>query len=151
MGRPGEGGGWHAAAAGQPPGRRSPARPAGDGASRSALRGRSRLRGTTCGGGAARPRRQANPNAVAMVRFACASAFSQRIPVAPADGRGPPPERGAAEANRLKWQNGEIPRRPLLFFTIPVIPREANRAAMLQIRLGSCHMRIMHLVSYFAA
>ena len=53
--------------------------------------------------------------------------------------------------HRWKWQNGEIPRRPLLFFTIPVIPREANRAAMLQIRLGSCHTRIMHLVSYFAA
>ena len=133
----------------QPPGRRSPARRAGDGV-RVGVPCEAEA---GCGAPhvAARPRRQANPNAVAMVRFACASAFSQRIPVAPADGRGPPPERGAAEANRLKWQNGEIPRRPLLFFTIPVIPREANRAAMLQIRLGSCHMRIMHLVSYFAA
>jgi len=133
----------------QPPGRRSPARRAGDGV-RVGVPCEAEA---GCGAPhvAARPRRQANPNAVATVRFACASAFSQRIPVAPADGRGPPPERGAAEANRLKWQNGEIPRRPLLFFTIPVIPREANRAAMLQIRLGSCHMRIMHLVSYFAA
>jgi len=104
----------------QPPGRRSPARRAGDGV-RVGVPCEAEA---GCGAPhvAARPRRQANPNAVATVRFACASAFSQRIPVAPADGRGPPPERGAAEANRLKWQNDEIPRRPLLFFTIPSSP-----------------------------
>jgi len=103
MGRPGEGGGWHAAAAPpQPASRQAAGHPRGRpvtvrvGVPCEAEAG--------CGAPhvAARPRRQANPNAVATVRFACASAFSQRIPVAPADGRRPPPERGAAEATSVE-------------------------------------------------
>jgi hypothetical protein len=164
MGRPGEGGGWMACrrrsrqAAGHPRGR--PVTRAGD-----RVEGHSPLVGVRCeaeaGCGAprvaARPRRQANPNAAASVRFCLRlSVFSTNIEhglsgggtrgwtrtaAGVGCGRGPIGSSG----RMVRYQGG------FSLLHHPVIPHKTNRTVMSQIRLGSCHTRMMHLVSYFAA
>jgi len=126
MGRPGEGGGWHAAAAPpQPASRQAAGHPRG--------RPVTVRVGVPCeaeaGCGAphvAAARRGLGGRRIQMQSLWCALPAPQRFlneyQWHPRMDEGRHQSGVLLRPHRWKWQNGEIPRRPLLFFTIPSPP-----------------------------